>query len=215
MTDVSLKFAVAVLETQPLTIEGVKASLDRCPDFEFAGSAGTLHAGIEMVQRLHPSLVLVDKAFGIQGLVQWLMNLRSDGSAAAVVVWGISMTEAEALRLIQAGARGVVRKTAEPEMLLSCLRTVAAGSAWLEDSIFRQSQRVPRRSHPELTPREQQVYELVGQGLKNGEIAHELGIRPGTVKIHLKHIFEKTGVRGRYGLALSGLTEKGVLARIA
>ena len=55
------------------------------------------------------------------------------------------------------------------------------------------------------------MLELVEQGLKNKEIARELGIRPGTVKIHLKHIFEKTGVRGRYGLALTGLKEKGVL----
>jgi DNA-binding NarL/FixJ family response regulator len=53
---------------------------------------------------------------------------------------------------------------------------------------------------------------LVEQGFKNREIATELGIRPGTVKIHLKHIFEKTGVRGRYGLALTGLREKGVVS---
>ena len=65
-------------------------------------------------------------------------------------------------------------------------------------------QREPRLG---LTPREQQVLELVEQGLRNKEIARELGIRPGTVKIHLKHIFEKTGVRGRYGFALSGLRE--------
>jgi DNA-binding NarL/FixJ family response regulator len=69
-------------------------------------------------------------------------------------------------------------------------------------------ERYPRS---ELTSREQQVLELVEQGLKNKEIARELGIRPGTVKIHLKHIFEKTGVRGRYGLALTGLKEKGML----
>jgi DNA-binding CsgD family transcriptional regulator len=56
--------------------------------------------------------------------------------------------------------------------------------------------------------REQQVLELVEQGLKNREIARELGIRPGTVKIHLKHIFEKTGVRGRVGLAINGMKEK-------
>jgi hypothetical protein len=49
--------------------------------------------------------------------------------------------------------------------------------------------------------------------MKNKEIGEKLGIRTGTVKIHLKHIFEKTGIRGRYGsgLALSGLKEKGLL----
>jgi DNA-binding NarL/FixJ family response regulator len=49
---------------------------------------------------------------------------------------------------------------------------------------------------------------LVEQGFKNREIAQELGIRPGTVKIHVKHIFEKMGVNGRYGLALNGLKDR-------
>jgi len=65
-----------------------------------------------------------------------------------------------------------------------------------------------------LTARELQVMELVERGLKNKDIGVELGIRTGTVKIHLKHIFEKTGIRGRYGLALSGLKEKGLIAPV-
>ena len=58
----------------------------------------------------------------------------------------------------------------------------------------------------------EEVLDLVEQGMKNKDIAGQLGIRPGTVKIHLKHIFEKTGIHGRYGLALNGLKEKGLLA---
>jgi DNA-binding NarL/FixJ family response regulator len=53
--------------------------------------------------------------------------------------------------------------------------------------------------------------DLVERGLKNKEIGDNLGIRTGTVKIHLKHIFEKTGIHGRYGLAISGLKHKGLL----
>jgi DNA-binding NarL/FixJ family response regulator len=122
------------------------------------------------------------------------------------------MTEAEALRLLQAGARGIVRKTADLSSLLSCLRTVASGRSWMEDCVFRDSARQSGYPRSELTAREHQVLELVEQGFKNKEIAMELGIRPGTVKIHLKHIFEKTGVRGRYGLAINGLKDKGIVS---
>jgi DNA-binding NarL/FixJ family response regulator len=68
----------------------------------------------------------------------------------------------------------------------------------------------PRRS--QLTPREHEVAELVERGLKNRDIGRRLGIQTGTVKIHMKHIFEKTGVHGRYDLALTGLRQKGTLA---
>jgi len=79
----------------------------------------------------------------------------------------------------------------------------------MQDSVFRESASVETQIRTDLTPREHQVMELVEQGFKNREIAQELGIRPGTVKIHLKHIFEKTGVRGRYGLALNVWRERG------
>ena len=129
----------------------------------------------------------------------------------AVVVWGHSVNEAEALRIVQAGAQGVIRKTAPLLSLLDCLKTVAGGNAWMDDLMFQNAEKPNGSGRSNLTMREQQVAELVEQGLKNKEIARALGICPGTVKIHLKHSFEKTGVRGRYGLALSGLKERGYL----
>ena len=125
------------------------------------------------------------------------------------------MTESEALRFLQSGARGIIRKTSPVVQVLACLRAVAAGRNWMEDSVFKDVLRSDRYPRSELTPREQQVLELVEQGFKNKDIATELGIRPGTVKIHLKHIFEKTGVRGRYGLALNGLRDRGALSLTA
>ena len=145
-------------------------------------------------------------------VLEYLNELKMMKLSPAIVVWVVSVTEPEALRFLQSGAHGIVRKTADLSTLLTCLRTVAGGSGWMEDSVFRDSIRTEHYPRSELTPREQQVLELVEQGFKNKEIALELGIRPGTVKIHLKHIFEKTGVRGRYGLALSGLKERGVVS---
>src|SRR5712691_6982069 len=207
---------VSICDTQPVTAEGIRNLLSDCPDLKFEQATDSLSRAMEMLRESSPSVVVVDKAFGIQTILEWLTELRTAdpdlSTRTGIVIWGVSVTEAEALRFLQAGARGILRKTATIPMLVACLRSVAAGRTWMEDCVFRDSGRSERYPRSELTTREQQVLELVEQGFKNKDIAVDLGIRPGTVKIHLKHIFEKTGVRGRYGLALSGLKERGLMS---
>ena len=203
--------SVVVLDTQPVAIEGMRALLESCPDLRYGGAVSTLPAGMELVHSLHPAIVVVDKSFGLQPLVDWLPALR--GSKTAAVIWGSGIGNSDALRLVQAGARGVLQKTSEIDVLLSCLRTAGEGGTWMSDTILQNPEK-ESRTRSNLTTREQQVVELVERGMRNKEIAHTLGIQTGTVKIHLKHIFEKTGCRGRYGLALSGLREKGHFSQI-
>ena len=203
---------VVVCDTQPITAEGLRTLLAAAGDLEFLASLNSLEAATQLVTSQPPDIVIVDKGFGMRVVLDWIHDLKLADAAPAVVVWGVSMTEAEALRLLQAGAKGIVRKTADLDNILSCLHTVGSGRSWMEDCVFRDSARQERYPRSELTPREHQVLEMVEQGFKNKEIALELGIRPGTVKIHLKHIFEKTGVRGRYGLAISGLKNRGLVS---
>jgi len=206
---------VSVCDTQPVTAEGIRTLLGGSADLVFTEATDSLAQAMDLVRRTSPDVLMLDKAFGIQAILEWLTDLKITDPAAhptAIVVWGVSVTEAEALRFLQAGARGILRKTATIPVVLACLRTVALGRSWMEDCVFRDSSRSDRYPRSELTSREQQVLELVEQGFKNKEIANDLGIRPGTVKIHLKHIFEKTGVRGRYGLALSGLKDRGLVS---
>ena len=210
MTSLTPAKTVAICDTQPVTIAGLQSLLRESNDLQVVGSATNLFSGLELVRTRTPSLVVIDKAFGMPAVIDWLSNLRDSGTFS--VVWGVSISEAEALRLMQTGAHGVMRKTAESSVVLACLRTVALGATWMEESILGEAERPVRSTRSNLTPREQQVVELVEQGLKNKEIGMNMGIRPGTVKIHLKHILEKTGIRGRYGLALSGLREKGLLS---
>jgi DNA-binding NarL/FixJ family response regulator len=153
--------------------------------------------------------VVIDKGLGMPGVMELLQKLTSASHPTPAVVWGAVISEAEALRLLQAGARGILRRTSESGTLLTCLRAVTSGGTWMEDGIFGSTDKLfnPRRS--QLTHRESEVVGLVEKGLRNRDIARLLGIRTGTVKIHLKHIFEKTGVRGRYGLAFTGLQNKG------
>jgi two-component system, NarL family, nitrate/nitrite response regulator NarL len=210
---------VSVCDTQPVTAEGIRTLLNDMSGLQFDQGIDSLARAREILQDSAPSVLMLDKAFGIQIVLEWLASIRSgtvDLTAnTAIVIWGASITEAEALRFLQAGARGILRKTAEISVILACLRTVASGRSWMEESVFGELGRGERYPRSELTAREQQVLELVEQGFKNKEIALDLGIRPGTVKIHLKHIFEKTGVRGRYGLALNGLKQRGMVGATA
>ena len=209
----SMKTSVFVCDAQPIAAAGVQALLAACDDFQFGGSATSLHRLSAIVSGLEPGLLLLDKSFGQEALLNCLASLQVTHRGVAAIVWGNSATDAEALRYLQTGARGFVRKSGPLDVLLTCLRSVASGQSWVADSCLdggsRESGALPRYHRSELTPRERQVVELVEQGFKNREIASELSICQGTVKIHLKHIFEKTGVRGRYGLALNGLKGRG------
>jgi two-component system nitrate/nitrite response regulator NarL len=202
---------VSVCDTQPATVEGVRSLLTQAADLRFLNATDSLSQAMKLVREAPSDILMVDKAFGIQAILEWMATLSEEAAVRrvpGVAVWGISVTEAEALRLLQAGVRGILRKTAGLPSVLACIRTVAAGRSWMEDCVFREPVRSERYPPSELTAREQQVLGLVEQGCKNKEIADELGIRPGTVKIHLKHIFEKTGIRGRYGLALNGWRDR-------
>ncbi len=201
---------VVVCDTQPLAIEGLRAVLAAASGIRFAGSMTTLAGAIDLVRGTHPTVAILDRAFGTAAVIHALDRLRAS-SSTATIVWGGAMTNSEALRMVQAGARGVLRKTSDTNHVLDCIRAVAAGETWMEDTILNDAERTAPSTRSSLTAREHQVAELVEKGLKNKDIAGNLGIRTGTVKIHLKHIFEKTGCRGRYGLALTGLREKGLI----
>lgn len=214
------KKIVSICETQPLTVHGLQHLLETTEDLAFGSAHASpaewmLSAGADRTD-----VLVIDKGLGAKTVLDALNQLPAEhgqnrSTVPAVVVWGMSVTEAEALRFLQSGAKGIIRKSADTATVLACLRSVSQGRSWMQDSVFRESSALETQVRTDLTPREHQVMELVEQGFKNREIAQELGIRPGTVKIHLKHIFEKTGVRGRHGLALNGLRQKGVISLLA
>ena len=204
-------YTLVVCDTEPVGIEGIRSILEGVEDLRMVAGTTSLEEAIRVSAEMRPTLLLADKAFGVHAVMDYLRTM-GNSRQTSVVVWGMALSEAEALRFLQSGAAGVIRKTAPVDVLLACLRTVAEGETWVEPELLRDQGRSPRLSRTALTAREMQVMELVERGLKNKDIGIELGIRTGTVKIHLKHIFEKTGIRGRYGLALSGLKAKGLLA---
>jgi len=196
-------------------MEGLRSLMETTDGPRVVAVETQLEAAVGAVNELQPSLLLLDKSLGTSVIVDWVRLLRQSGNRVAVIVWGSMVSEGESLRLLQAGVAGVLHKTASLDGLVACIRTVAAGGTWMEREIPA-SYAQPRCSgRSTLTAREMQVVDLVERGFKNREIGDTLGIRTGTVKIHIKHIFEKTGIHGRYGLAISGLKHKGLLTLAA
>ena len=193
-------------------MEGLRCLMESIDGPRVVAVDTNVEAAVAAVRELQPSLLIVDKGLGVPTFTDWMRMLQAGSKPIAVIVWGTPMSQSEAVRFLQAGAAGVIRKNAPLEELADCVRAVAAGRNWMESEVARDPLTSHRTSRSSLTPREIQVMDLVERGCKNKEIGESLGIRTGTVKIHLKHIFEKTGIHGRYGLALSGLKHKGLLA---
>jgi DNA-binding NarL/FixJ family response regulator len=155
------------------------------------------------VGRLTPDVVLLGHSHVGRTLLADLQRIATS-APTGLVLWVTEFPDLDCLRALQMGAKGVIRKTAPVERLLECLRAVSEGQIWLEDTNAERLRKQQRRTLPRMTPRERQIVELVCRGLKNKEIAAELTITPGTVKVHLMHIFEKTGVKDRFELAVHG-----------
>ena len=195
-----------VCDLEPVAIEGLRSLLATTGGPPVVAAEASLIDAMDAMRELDPSVIVLDKALGTRAVLDWLQALRRLSLSARVVVWGLAVSSGEASRFVHAGATGVVRKSSRLDLIKQCVRTVAEGGIWLEDDMLRGDVQPGR--HSQLTAREAEVLELVQQGMTNREVALSLGIRVGTVKIHMKHIFEKTGIHGRYGLAVADLKER-------
>lgn len=192
-------------EAQPVVVEGLARILDTNPDFQLIGTASTPAEALPRIQTLQPDLILIDQASGIRPVFNFLSEAKIAAPQARTVLWVVDLAEIESFRALQLGARGILRRTLPVATMLDCLHTVAKGNLWLENSISDQVVGfLNRKNTNRLTPREREIVRAVCRGMKNKEIADHLHITPGTVKVHLMHIFEKTGVKDRFELAVQG-----------
>jgi DNA-binding NarL/FixJ family response regulator len=184
-------------------LEGLRQVLAECDDLEFVGTVSKPSDAPEVLARVRPDVVLIDLAGGLAPALRLAGSLKTVSSKSHPVLWVVDLPEAEAFRALQMGVRGIVKKTLPIPKLIECLREVGAGKIWMEES--RPGPELLRtREASRLTPREKQIVALICRGMRNKQIAENLHITPGTVKVHLMHIFEKTNLKDRLALAVRG-----------
>lgn len=196
---------IVICDNQPVLVEGLLRILEGCEDLKISGHSAELSVAISETVSTKADILVIGQPFHAKSILPLLSESREAGVEAAVVAWAGELSEMDSFRALQMGARGIIRKTHAPSVVIECLRTVAAGSVYIESALRAPVIGLPRRSGVlRITPREREIVEFICRGMKNKEIAEALSITPGTVKVHLMHIFEKTGVKDRFQLALQG-----------
>ncbi|MFN3323356.1 MAG: LuxR C-terminal-related transcriptional regulator [Bryobacteraceae bacterium] len=207
---------VFACEAQPIVVEGLVKVLSESAEFALVGSAERPIETLRQLGALRPDILLVDQAAGLKATFQFISEVRARSPQTHPVLWVPELADVECFRALQFGVRGILKKATPVGTLLECLRSVVAGEVWIKDSISSHvMDYMQRRNAPRLTPREREIIALVCRGMKNREIGEALSITQGTVKVHLMHIFEKTGVKDRFELAIHGgrlLGEAGTVA---
>ena len=185
----------------------IRAAIDvllRGSGFELVGMAGTGEATLEAVERLRPDILLLDLQMPDGNGLDVLRRLKAAKSPVRIVMLTAGIDDSALLEAKALKVHGIVLKNSDPAFLLDCLESVRDGRSWFDPELAKRvrqlasgsSRRIP------LAPRERQLIGFVRKGLRNREIASELGVTEGTVKVYLHAIFEKLGVGNRTELAI-------------
>ena len=191
---------VVVHTDEPLLARAIRELLGGESDLGLVAVAGDETALALQLTAEHPDIALVSSPAAFNGAL--LASLHRQCPHTAVVLWVSDIAPEVAHRAVELGARGILRRTLAPEMILKCLRKVHAGEMWLEKAL---SNTFLRGRLVRLSHRESQMVALLAEGQKNKEIAAALSISEGTVKVYLSRLFAKVGAKDRYELALFGL----------
>jgi len=195
---------ILLADDHPMIRTAIEVLL-RDTGFELAGTAATGAEALSIVGGIDPDILLVDLEMPEVGGMEVIRKLRAGAGALKIVILTAaiddpSLMEAKALRV-----QGMVLKNSDPAYLLECLETVRAGRTWMDPELQGRVDRLAESFSGErvsLAPRERQLIRYVRRGLRNREIAQELGVTEGTVKVYLHAVFEKLGVKNRTELAI-------------
>jgi DNA-binding NarL/FixJ family response regulator len=200
---------VVLADDHPIVLGGLHQLLALESDIAVVGRCTNGTDALAAVRREKPEILIADLVMpGCSGL-DLLREIKGESLPTRVVLLTARISHEEVLDALNQGVAGIMLKESAPLLILECIRTIAAGKQWLDQIVGRQTlnsvlrrQAGADRAAVVLTPREIEVVRMVALGLRNKEIAANLSIMEGTVKAHLRTIFEKLGIESRMKLGV-------------
>ena len=205
--------SVLIVDDHPLFRKGLAQLLKTVNGFRLVGEAAGGVEGMEMARELQPDLVLLDLNMRDLGGLDVLRQLCSLPCEPRVVMITVSDQGEDVVAALRGGADGYLLKDMEPEKLIAQLREAMQGSLVISPTLTRvlaQALRAPAgASQLDLTDRERQVLKMIAGGNSNKMIGRKLGSTEGTVKVHVKNLLHKLGLRSRVEAAVWAMEHVG------
>ncbi len=201
---------ILLVDDHPMMRRGVRDLLELEDDLEVVAEAGNGEDAIKLAQQTEPDLILMDlNMLGIDGL-ETTRRMRDVHIDARIVMFTVSDEQSHVLEALRNGADGYLLKDMDAEQLIEQIRMAATGRMALSPELTQVlAEAIRVRAKPtgqvpfsSLTKREKEVLRQIAKGQSNKMIARKLGITEGTVKVHVKNLLYKLGLRSRVEAAV-------------
>jgi len=200
----SAKHSVFIVDDHPLVCEAIAGIINQQKDLAVCGTAGEYRTALQAISTARPEIMVVDISLGGKSGIDLIKDLKAVHPKMLAIVFSMHDESLYAARVLQAGARGYIMKSASPEKIIDGIRQMLAGNIVLSE---------PMREHlmtqlvggktataiasplESLSDRELTVFELIGQGLGSNQIAKKISLSIHTVQSYREHIKEKLNLR--------------------
>jgi two-component system, NarL family, nitrate/nitrite response regulator NarL len=210
-----LRIRILVVDDQRIYRQALARLIETQPDFHVVGEAGTSAETVGLCRQSKPDMVVLDFELPAMHGVRVLRELGELTELIRVILITDRADHADVATALQLGARGIITKDDDAEILFRCIRKVHLGEYWITRasvgdlvsaarSLMVHAKRT-RHQKFRITPRQHEIIAKVVSGHSNREIAQQFSLSEDTVKRHLTNIFDKLGVSNRLELAVFAL----------
>ncbi|MGD0801417.1 MAG: response regulator transcription factor [Terracidiphilus sp.] len=207
---------VILADSQAIYRVGIRKVFALEDDLRVVAQADSLENLRLAIERYPTDIVLLEGSL-LTGTANVIPDMLRAAPDVKLIVQAVAADENQTVELYRRGVRGIVSRAISPDLLVRCVRRIAAGETWIDNQSVswvieayraQAAALVSPRTQPKLSPKEMAIITCITQGKRNKEIAFQLGTTEQVIKNYLRKIYDKLGVSDRLELALYCLHNK-------